>query len=104
MRVAWLLLLLFLTGCKKVIDFDYNEIAPIVVIEGRVTNEGTEVVVTKSRSVNDSVMGPCQAGAVVVVSHQGVSETIPYDGHSKSYRSALKGKAGETPAANESPR
>lgn len=96
LQASLLVVLLLITACKKVIDFDYNEIAPIVVIEGRVTNEGTEVVVTKSRSVNDSVMGPCQAGAVVVVSHQGVSETIPYDSHSKSYRSALKGKAGET--------
>ena len=95
-RIAWLFLLVLLTACKKEIDFDYNEVAPIVVVEGRVTNEGTEVVVTKSRSVIDSVMGRCQTGAVVVVSHNGKSETIPYDGSSNSYRSSLKGKAGDT--------
>lgn len=96
MRVAWLLMLLLLTGCKKVIDFDYNEIAPIVVVEGRVTNEGTEIVVTKSRSVTDSVRGRCLQGAVVTVSSDGVSETIPYDVLSLSYRSSLKGTPGKT--------
>ena len=44
-----------LTACKKDIDFDYHEVAPIVTIEGRVTNEGMEVRITQSHNVNDSV-------------------------------------------------
>lgn len=95
-RMALLFLLLLFTACKKTIDFDYNEIAPIVVVEGRVTNEGTEIVVTKSRSVTDSVRGRCLPGAVVTVSSDGVSETIPYDALSLSYRSSLKGTPGKT--------
>ena len=70
--IAVLLLSFFLgvllTACKKEIDFDYNEIPAIVVVEGKVTNEGTEVMITKSRSVTDSVWGRCLPGAVVTVS------------------------------------
>ena len=85
------LLVVLLTACKKEIDFDYNEIPAIVVVEGRVTNEGTEVMITKSRSVTDSVWGHCLPGAVVTVSSSGVSETIAYDVQSDCYRSLLKG-------------
>lgn len=85
-----------LTACKKEIDFDYNEIAPIVVIEGRVTNEGTEVMITRSRSMTDSVRGRCIPGAVVTVSANGVNETIAYDPQAQVYRSSFKGTVGET--------
>ena len=85
-----------LTACKKEIDFDYNEIDPIVVIEGRVTNEGTEVMITRSRSMTDSVRGRCIPGAVVTVSANGVNETIAYDPQAQVYRSSFKGTAGET--------
>ena len=92
-----LLITCSLTACKKEIDFDYNEIDPIVVVEGRVTNEGTEVLVTKSRSVTDSVMSHCLPGAVVTVSSaDGVSERIDYDPQAQCYRSPLKGRVGET--------
>ena len=93
---TFLVLLALLTSCKKEIDFDYNEIAPIVVIEGRVTNEGTVVMITKSRSVTDSVGQRCLTGAIVTVSHHGVEENIGYDERSNCYRSALKGEAGES--------
>ncbi len=85
-----------LASCKKEIDFDYHEIEPIVVVEGRVTNEGTEVFITKSRSVTDSVRGICLPGAVVTITQHLSSTTIPYNEYSNSYRSGLRGKAGET--------
>ena len=85
-----------LTACKKEIDFEYNEIDPIVVVEGRVTNEGTEVMITRSRTMTDSVVGRCIPGAVVTVSANGVNETIAYDPQAQVYRSSLKGVAGET--------
>ena len=92
-----LLIMCSVTACKKEIDFDYNEIDPIVVVEGRVTNEGTEVLVTKSRSVTDSVKSHCLPGAVVTVSSaDGVSERIDYDPQAQCYRSPLKGRVGET--------
>ena len=51
-----------LTACEKELDFEYHETEPVVVIEGRVTNEGTEILITKSRSVTDSVRGRCRQG------------------------------------------
>ena len=87
---------LLLTACKKEIDFDYNEIEPIVVVEGRVTNEGTTVMVTKSRSVTDSIRGRCQTGAVVTISGGGVDEVINYDPQAQCYRSPLTGRVGES--------
>ncbi len=85
-----------LTACKKEIDFDYNDISPIVVVEGRVTNEGTEVVITRSRAMTDSVRGHCLPGALVTVSADGVSETIAYDPQAQAYRSSFTGTAGQT--------
>jgi len=85
-----------LLSCKKEIDFGYNEISPIVVVEGRVTNEGTRVTITKSRSVNDSVSGSCLPGATVVVSGNGFSETISYDLQAHCYSSTMKGRAGDS--------
>lgn len=85
-----------LTGCKKEIYFDYNEIEPIVVVEGRVTNEGTSIVITKSRSMNDSVKGRCLTGALVTVSADGVETVIPYDSRKECYASSLTGTPGTT--------
>ena len=76
-----------LTACEKELDFKYHETEPVVVIEGRVTNEGTEVVITKSRSVTDSVKGRCQQGALVVVSSNDTKVQVGYDRkHSINYR------------------
>ena len=85
-----------LTACTKEIDFDYNEIDSIVMVEGRVTNEGTTVMITKSRNMTDSVRGRCLPGAVVTISGGGVDEIIVYDPQAQCYRSPLKGKVGET--------
>ena len=85
-----------LTACEKELDFKYHETEPVVVIEGRVTNEGTEVVITKSRSVTDSVKGRCQQGALVVVSSNDTKVQVGYDPTTDSYRSALTGEPGTT--------
>ncbi len=85
-----------LTACTKEIDFDYNEIDAVVVVEGRVTNEGTYVLVTKSRSMTDSVKSPCLPGAVVTITADGVNESIAYDPQTHCYHSDFKGQAGVT--------
>ena len=84
------------SACQKEIDFDYHEIAPIVVVEGRITNEGTKVTITRSRSVSDSVKGQCIPNATVVVSAEGMKQTIGYDAKADCYKSALKGTPGTT--------
>lgn len=86
----------FLTACKKEIDFDFHEIEPVVVIEGKVTNEGASVVITPSRLVTDSVHPHCLQGAVVAISDNENTIILPYDATSDSYRSPVAGKAGKT--------
>lgn len=93
---SFILLSLLFAGCKKEIDFDYNEIAPVIVIEGRVTNEGMSVVVTESRSMLDSMSGRCLPGAEVIVSSTGTAQRLAFDEASNSYRSAAKGIEGQT--------
>ncbi len=83
-------------ACEKELDFEYHEIPPVVVVEGRLTNEGTEVLLTRSRSVEDSVQGRGLAGAQVVVTGEGVHETLAFDAATGRYRSAFKGISGQT--------
>ncbi len=91
-----LIMAMLLQGCKKEIDFEYNEIDPIVIIEGRVTNEGTAVVITKSRSVTDSVKMRCLSGADVVITADGKTERLVYQPAQNAYTSSLKGTPGTT--------
>ena len=88
--------ILFLTACKKEIDFDFNEVDPVVVIEGRVTNEGTTVMITPTRAVTDSVRSRCVQGAVVTVTADGVTTPLSYDAATDRYRSSLVGVPGKT--------
>ncbi len=91
-----LFILLLFTACEKEIDFDYHEIDPLVVIEGRVTNEGSEVKITHSRSVNDSVQGKTLPGATVVITCDGHKETLSYHHADNCYKSSMKGQVGKT--------
>lgn len=85
-----------LVSCEKEIELNYHEIAPMVVIEGRVTNEGTEVAVRRSRSVNDSVHGQSLPGATITISDGDEVYPLAYDLADGCYRSPLKGTAGHT--------
>lgn len=91
-----LLCLLLFTACEKEIDFDYHEIDPLVVVEGRVTNEGTEVHITHSRSVTDSVHGKTLPGATVVITCDDHQETLTYHPAGDCYQSPMKGQPGKT--------
>jgi hypothetical protein len=96
LQVLAILSLPVILGCKKEIDFDYNEITPIVVVEGRVSNEGTRVFISKSRSMNDSVKSRCLIGALITISVNGVENKVFYDSSAGCYRSTLKGLPGQT--------
>ena len=98
---------LTVTACKKEIDFDFHEVDPIIVIEGRVTNEGTSVMITPSRLVTDSVRPRCLQGAAVTIlckqsvpegqaTANGTVEHLTYDASADCYRSSMKGVAGTT--------
>ena len=85
-----------LTACTKEIDFDFNEIDPLVVIEGKVTNEGRSVLITRSRSVTDSVHARCLQGANVVISDGITATSLTYDAATDSYYSPIPGTANQT--------
>lgn len=91
-----ILLLAFLASCEKEINIDYHEVDPIVVIEGRVTNEGTVVQVRKTRSVNDSVHGTSLPGAGISIFDDGEEHRLAYDPDDGNYKAELKGTPGHT--------
>ena len=99
MRNLYILLLLLLTlSCQKEIELDYRDIEPVVSIEGRVTNEQVYVLITRTRSMNDSVKGRGIGGAVVTISNEDGTEQLVYDVRDGYYRpaSGMKGVPGRT--------
>lgn len=94
--LIFLILAGVMTACTKEIDFDYHDIDAVVVIEGRVTNEGTDVFVSKSREMADSVRGACLTGATVSILADGVSVPVAYDPQKRRYHSDFRGQTGET--------
>ena len=98
LSILLLLLLLALTGCKREIDFDYHDVEPVVNIEGRITNEQAYVLITRSRSMGDSVRGRGIGGADVVISGDGRSEQLVYHADDGRYHSPTgwTGEAGKT--------
>lgn len=89
MRYLYIIALLLLTvSCQKEIDLDYHEVDPVVCIEGRVTNEGIYVLITHTRSMDDSVKVRGIRGAVVTITaDDGRTEQLEYDARSGYYRS-----------------
>lgn len=99
MRNLYILLLLLLTlSCQKEIELDYRDIEPVVSIEGRVTNEQVYVLITRTRSMNDSVKSRGIGGAVVTISSEDGTEQLVYDARDGYYRpaSGMKGVPGRT--------
>lgn len=99
MRNLYTLLLLLLTlSCQKEIELDYRDIEPVVSIEGRVTNEQVYVLITRTRSMNDSVKSRGIGGAVVTISSEDGTEQLVYDARDGYYRpaSGMKGMPGRT--------
>lgn len=91
-----LLAVVMFTACTKEIDFDFNEVEPIVVIEGKVTNEGSMVVVSKSRSVMTAEPVHCLEGAIVTITGNDITTPLLYDAEKNCYYSELTGVPGES--------
>ena len=91
-------LLLLLTACQKEIDINYHDVSPVVTIEGRITNEQTYVLITRTRSMEDSVKSRGISGATVLISSDSLSEQLVYDSGTGYYQSpsGMKGVPGHT--------
>lgn len=61
------LLLLMLIGCEKEIYIDYNTIEPLYVIEALLDNNSSEVMLTTTRDMSDSVKSNYITTAIVMV-------------------------------------
>ena len=68
----------------------------MVVIEGKVTNEGRTVTISRSRSVTDSVHSHCLAGADVVITDGDTTTPLTYDAVADCYYSPVAGVVGKT--------
>lgn len=94
---AWLLLMV--TGCEHTISFDYPETEPVVVIEGRVSNEDTYVRISRTRAMTDTVKNHAVADAQVWIGTDGGDEEqLIFDPRTQQYVSAtgLVGVPGRT--------
>ncbi|MCD8313969.1 MAG: DUF4249 domain-containing protein [Bacteroidales bacterium] len=60
--LAWLS-----AGCEKEIYIDYRSVEPQTVIEGHISNEDTQVIVTTTRDMTDSVRTACVSDALVTI-------------------------------------
>ncbi|MCC8034347.1 MAG: DUF4249 domain-containing protein [Rikenellaceae bacterium] len=89
-------ILLFFTSCEKEIEINYRSVEPLYVVEGRVTNETAEVLVTLTRDMDDGSLPAAQNDAeIILTSSDGSNHRLVYgpDGY---YRAAgLTGTVGE---------
>ena len=90
------LLLLLLTACEKEIDIDYPSPTTLINIEGRVTNEGMDVIVTRTRPMEEASPSPGLSGATVAISYDGQTTTLAYDTSTGHYHSSTAGVPGTT--------
>ena len=91
---------LLLSSCEKDIELDYHQVDPIYVVEASVSNNGTEVRVSRTNAMDDNNGISDISGAKVTISaDNGQQWDIPYS-RNGFYRSTLKGEAGTTYTLN----
>lgn len=91
--------LMMLTACEHEIDFDYSVSEPIIVFEGRISNEGVYVRISETRPMADSTKHHSVSDAQVwIASDDGSEEELYYDQHEQCFLSSqgLVGKTGQT--------
>lgn len=80
--VLYIILFVFsLASCEKLIDLDLNTIAPIIVVDGQVTNSATEGSVVKLSYTNnaksDNSTVPLSGASVIIQEDSGTVYTLP---------------------------
>ena len=90
-------ILCLFTNCKKDIDIDYHQIAPIYVVEGSVSNNGTEVRGSRTNAMDDNNgISDISNATVILTADNGQQWNIPYNRNGFYRSSTLKGEAGIT--------
>jgi hypothetical protein len=84
-----------LVSCEKELDMDYRTVDPMYVVEGLVTQDGTTVKVSTTRSIDskDRESYFVKGAVIVVTSENGDEDTLSYNSAGR-YVSAVKGEPG----------
>lgn len=96
-------IILFFTGCEKVVDVNYKSNQSTIIIEGNITdNPGPYFVkITKSVALSETGAYPTVDNAVVTISDDaGNSETLQPEGNGIYQTTALNGVTGRTYTLN----
>ena len=88
---------LLLLSCEKEIELDYHQVDPLYVVEASVSNNGTEVRVSRTNAMDDNYsISDISNAAVTISSENGQQWNIPYSRNGFYRSSSLKGEAGTT--------
>ena len=78
-RFIYIICVMALVSCEKVIDIDYHDADSRYVVEGSLSATGTEVRVSKTNAMDDNSTGSDVDNAVVVITgDDGTTATIPF--------------------------
>ena len=95
----WLIIILILSSCTKVIDIDLNSVSPQLVIEGNISDLPGPYFVRLSKTVNfnKTNLFPPLSGAIVKISdNTGNSEILTETSHGLYSASLIQGTPGRT--------
>ena len=82
------------TSCKKDIEIDYHQVAPIYVVEASVSNNGMEARISETNNMDDnSTQSNINGAKVVVTGSDGSVNTLTYT-RNGTYRASAKGVPG----------
>ena len=85
----------FWTSCQKDLDIDYTDIEPVYVIQGHISDEPAQVLLTKTRNMNDGNKGKGVNDAEIELSDdKGKSENLVFG--ADGYYHSPSGWTGET--------
>lgn len=94
------LLAFSLTGCEKVIDLDLNTTAPVIVVDGQVTNDAATGSVVKLSYTNkvqsDNSIEPLTGATVTIQEDNGTVYLLPEVSNGVYRNAALAGITGKT--------
>ncbi|RNI37980.1 DUF4249 domain-containing protein [Hanamia caeni] len=97
-NISFLIFLIFVCSCKKVLDVNLKESAPQIVITGEVNNLPGPYRISISRSVNFGETNdfPPISGALVTIKNKRITDTLSEDEPGKYFTKRIKGKPGES--------
>lgn len=82
------------TSCKKDIEIDYHQVAPLYVVEASVSNEGMEARISQTNNMDDnSTQSDISQAKVVITASDGSQYNLNYTKNG-TYKASAKGTPG----------